>query len=134
MIKKTCGLIFLILLLPALSHAGLRTITGKELLNDCQIAMDIYDKNSGRVQIESEYVLGMKSGICHGYLSSINDWYFSPANAKGKHNAACSSDNYTLLEEIAVVVKYLKNHPEQLDMPASRLVVRAFEMYFPCKR
>jgi len=127
MLKKS--LLFLIaffLYFPLVSLAATYDLTGEKLLAYCQIAMDLVDNNYGRAQIESEYLQGSKSGICQGYLMSVNEI------RNQNHKKICLL-NDCMLKRIAVVVKYLKDHPQQLQQPASTLVFNAYQMYFPCR-
>ena len=128
MLKKMI-LLFLIQFYCTSSFA-LDKITGVRLLDYCKIAIDFLDNNYGRVQIDSEYVQGTKAGICEGYLMSVNELYAAPA--KGSKKLFCMPENYEVSKTIAAVVKYLKDNPKQLDLPASLLVLRAYERYFPC--
>lgn len=98
-------------------------LTAKELLAYCEVAMDVFDKNFGRIQTEREFLQGTKAGICQGYIMGMND--------AGKR--PCLPANFIMLENVAAVVKYLKTHPQELGLPASVAVKRSFEHYFNCK-
>ncbi|HSW68743.1 MAG TPA: Rap1a/Tai family immunity protein [Gammaproteobacteria bacterium] len=110
--------------------------TGKELLTYCELAMDIHDRQFGKPQTEPEYILGTKTGICEGYLMSANEMRFKTVAKNSKncinYYSFCLPPTYNLLVGASVVVKYLKNHPEQQNLSASLLVSRAFGTYFPC--
>lgn len=135
MIKKS--LLFLMLLfityIPTLSFALVNDITGKKLLDYCQVALDIFDNNYGRVQTESEYLQGSKAGICQGYLMSVNEMRGLMNQNKHASSNYCALNNCNILKVTAVVVKYLKDHPQQLNLPASTLVLNAYQTYFPCR-
>lgn len=96
--------------------------TGKELLENCEVALDIHNNNMGRVQTENEFLQGTKAGFCEGYLQAINQ---AQANR-------CLPENNNPLVNIAIVVKYLKMHKHQLDMPAAQLVLKSYEYFFHC--
>lgn len=102
--------------------------TGKDLLEYCQIAMDIHDKQFGNPQTSPDYILGAKTGICEGYLMSANEMRFN------HKSSFCLPPNYNLLIGASVVVKYLQDHKDQENLPASLLVARSLEFYFPCMR
>jgi hypothetical protein len=60
---------FLILLLssfliPLSAFANSIMLTGAQLLDYCQVTLDIFDKNFGRVQKENEFSQGSKGGQC----------------------------------------------------------------------
>lgn len=133
--KKTTFILFTLfslLFTPSL-FAFTTSATGKELLEYCQIAMDIHDKQFGNPQTEPDYILGAKTGICEGYIMSANEM-----RLHGKMPQTdikfCLPPNFNLLIGASVVVKYLKDHPNQENLPASLLVARSLEMYFPCMR
>lgn len=97
-------------------------LTGRELADYCKVTLDIYDHNFGRVQTEPECLQEAKSRTCRGYLISANEHYF--------HNqyGSCPPN---LLRQAAAVVKYLDDHPCQQNLPASFLILKAYEKYFP---
>ncbi len=126
-------LAFLPFLFSSSVCAFMTSATGKELLEYCQIAMDIHDKQFGNPQTDPEYILGAKTGICEGYLMSANEMQF---HGKSTRNPVhfCLPPNFNLLIGASIVVKYLKEHPDQENLPASLLVARTLETYFPCLR
>ncbi|MHB1948443.1 MAG: Rap1a/Tai family immunity protein [Gammaproteobacteria bacterium] len=128
MIKKI--ILFLLIQFYCVTSFSLDTMTGVKLLDYCKIAIDFLDNNYGRVQTDSEYLQGTKAGICEGYLTSVNEFYSLPR--KGEKKLYCMPENYEISKAIAVVVKYLKDNPKQLDLPATILVLRAYERYFLC--
>lgn len=124
---------FLLLLLssaviPFMAFANTLSLTGAELLENCEVTLDLYDKNFGRVQNESEFLQGNRGGQCQGYLTSINEMQ---AYAKPRF---CLPENIDLLHVAVIVVKYLKSHPHELCEPAARLVMNAYQQYYPCRR
>ncbi len=132
MVKKFyfafCLFIFPFLLTSNPCHA-MNHLTGQELFDNCKVALDIFDKNFGSVKTETEYLQGIKAGICEGYVMSANET-LHPLNAKKEY---CLPSDNDMRGPIAVVVKYLKNHPQELNLPASVLVAKTFEIYFSCK-
>ena len=109
--------------------------TGKELLEYCKIAMDIHDKQFGNPQTDPEYILGTKTGICEGYLMSADEMQSARVSSRsGGNRTICLPPTYNLLVGATVVVKYLKDHRDQQDLPASLLVERSLHTYFPCMR
>jgi hypothetical protein len=64
--------------------------------------------------------VGQYQGFVIGVADVIDDMICSPANAQ--------SGQY-----LAVVQKYLKNHPEQWSYPAYQLVLKALVEAFPCR-
>jgi len=110
-------------LVSSTTFADKQFSTGKELLEYCQIAADANDRDAWKPQTEPEYILGTKAGMCAGYLMSATEL-----------NRFCFPPNYNLLLGAAVVVKYLKKHPEEQTLSAALLTSRAYKTYFPCVR
>jgi hypothetical protein len=122
MIKKIFSFLLISAFYLPLSSFASSVLTGTELLKACEVVLDIHDKNMGRVQTENEYLQGTKAGLCEGYLRGVNEM----------RKSACSFNNNDKLLTVAAVVKYLKTNSEQLYMPASVLVVKAYARYFHC--
>lgn len=124
------------LLITSQLYAVMTNATGKELLEYCKIAMDIHDTHFGKPQTDPEYILGVKTGICEGYLMSANEMHVreKPARNNTQNNTFCLPINYNLLIGATVVVKYIEGHPAQENLPASVLVAKSLATYFPCVR
>lgn len=63
------------------------------------------------------------SGFCLGFIEGVSSLVED-----------CEGPNVTLGQEIKVVLKYMDDHPEQLDQNAATLVRRALMNAFPCKK
>ncbi len=135
---KRSFLFLFVLLFTLPVFAFSTTATGGDLLEYCKIAMDIHDRQYGKPQTEPEYILGAKTGICEGYLMSAKEMQLQFVTdcryTKNQRRCAsfCLPPTYNLLIGASVIVKYLKDHKEQQDLPASLLVNRALATYFPC--
>lgn len=131
MIKKFL-ILLMIAILPTTSFAFCN-INGYALLHYCQVALDIYDNNSGRVQTECEYMQGFKAGLCEGYIMSGEERSCFVKNSRGCPNA-CNSplNSCNMRYKVALIVRYLKDHPCELGMPASVVVANAYSTYFRC--
>lgn len=134
--KKYLLLLALSMLLVSPVFAFMTSATGKELLEYCKLAMDIHDKQFGKPQTDPEYILGAKTGICEGYIMSANERRFQEKYTRKPmgYTAFCLPPQFNLLIGASVVVKYLEVNPNQEELPASLLVARALETYFPCMR
>jgi hypothetical protein len=130
--KNTLKILFMasvLLTSPLTLAASWTPFKGSNLLEYCQTAIDLLDNNFGRVQMQNEYIEGTKTGICQGYLMSINEMQLS-LSQKATY---CLPNNYNMLRGAATIVKFLKDHPEQQQLPANRVVLNAFQTYFPCR-
>lgn len=63
------------------------------------------------------------AGYCVGFITGVDSEVEN-----------CEGENVTKGQVIKVVVKYLDDHPEELDQRASDLVRRALLKAFPCPK
>jgi hypothetical protein len=105
---------------------------GSNLLTRCSLAVRVFD---GEKLSSADAVDG---SFCMGYISGIHDMDYAvqmlEENEKitlMKH--ACIPSNVSTAQVMRVVVKYLRDNPERLHMPASVLVTDAIRSSFPCK-
>jgi len=105
-------LLFLALIYPAMASA---TETGNELLANCDKPENYF-----------------ADGVCFGYLQGVQDAH-QTFQGWGDLNepSYCMPDGVTVGQAQAIVVKYLKENPEDLHHRASGLVLNAFEEAFP---
>lgn len=105
------------LLLVLLSSSAYAAFTdGNELqgwLADSETAGDLSYKQS------------YGTGIFRGYVSGVVD--------VGNDILFCTGGGVTRGQYTAVVIKYIKEHPEEWNLPASQLVTNGLKKAFPCK-
>jgi hypothetical protein len=63
------------------------------------------------------------AGFCMGYISGVSQLVDD-----------CEEENVTRGQVIKVTLKYIDEHPEELDKPASTIVSRALLKAFPCNK
>jgi hypothetical protein len=105
---------------------------GSSLLRKCSLAVRIFD---GEKLSSTDAVDG---GFCVGYVSGSHDTDYMVQMLEEhdkitlmKH--ACPPSKASTEQIVRIVVKYLHDNPERLDMPASVLVTDAIRSSFPCK-
>jgi hypothetical protein len=105
---------------------------GSSLLTKCSLAVRIFD---GEKLSSGDAVDG---GICVGYIWGSHDTDYMVQMLEEhqkitmmKH--ACTPSNASTSQMVRVVVKYLRDNPDRLNMPASVLVTDAIRSSFPCK-
>jgi len=105
---------------------------GSSLLKKCSLAVRIFD---GEKLSSTDAVDG---GICTGYLRGSHDTDFMVQMLEEhqkitlmKH--ACVPSNSSTEQIVRIVVTYLRDNPERLNMPGSVLVTDAIRSAFPCK-
>lgn len=97
--------------------------SGNHLLNACNTFM------SDNKQ-DMSYSEGLDAGYCVGLVSGIAETIISSDSP----TACFPKSSVTREQTVRIVVKYLNNHPEQLHLSASSLVMVSFEEAFPCKQ
>lgn len=110
---------------------------GIELLESCKVAVMIVD-NPDQVQPDS----APKGGYCLGFIEGIlkTESFYQQSSMLNNYNGIkkadffCMPSNATIYQSIKVVIKYLDNHPEQLNLSSIVLVFAALKTYFPCQK
>lgn len=106
----------LIFLVSASGHAQqVSTMTGNTLLEACES--------------KDEF----QQAFCLGYILGVADLDAMDGAAFPDRRRSCRAENVTNGQERDVVVKYLKDHPEERHVLAAILVVKAMAKAFPCK-
>ena len=105
----------------AFSQEPRYSLTGNDLLRKCD----------GPFSTDAEKVAS--TNFCQGYLQGIQQMHHVVIGLRGTPPLYCeptAAGNYDQLQR--VVVKWLKNNPEQLHRDARVLVTRALIEAFPC--
>lgn len=76
---------------------------------------------------------GFERGMCLGYLDGVIDTHTSFIIAgSGALGFICIPDKVTKGQARDVVLKYMRDNPEQTHLSASTLVIAALREAFPC--
>jgi len=67
------------------------------------------------------------SGVARGYIAGVSDAY----NGWGWF---CAPPNAELDQAVALVARYLKEHPDKWHLPGKQIVLDTLSSHFPCKR
>jgi hypothetical protein len=106
----------LLLLVSASAHAQrISTMTGNDLLESCGSAGHF------------------GQAFCLGYVAGVTDLDGPDGSAFPERRRSCVAENVSNGQVRDVVVKYLKDHPEERHIQASILIVKAMAQAFPCK-
>lgn len=76
---------------------------------------------------------GNEANACVGYVAGIVDTYQTVVTWEHARREICVPEGATITQHAFVVIKYLKEHPEELHLAASSLALTAFAQAFPCK-
>jgi hypothetical protein len=94
--------------------------TGNYLLEACQITVRVTDNPGTTLGIYDAW----RDGYCRGIVEGVGE----------KSPATCQPNDVTFGQEVRVVVKYLQDHPEKLNLRSSTLVELALSSAFPCSK
>jgi hypothetical protein len=105
---------------------------GESLLRTCSIQVRILD---GEKVSSAEAV---DAAICVGYVWGVHDMEFTVQMLEEHQKVvlmhrSCTPSNSSTGQMVRVVVKYLRENHERLNMPAAVLVTDAIRSAFPCK-
>ena len=93
---------------------------GNWLLSSCQVAVkELDDPSFTASKMES-----FQNGYCLGIVQGVSD----------TSQDVCPGEHVSYIQITRVVLKYLQDHPEQLDQHGSTLVYRALAKAFPCQK
>lgn len=115
-------LVLLIILSPVVKADGNR------LLADCQSIEQFMDKGESRNDTGSGFCMGLIQGV-RTSMQVLNDLL----EPKYREYRVCFPDGgINNGQGVRVVLKYLRNNPEILNMDESVLVMRAYKNAYPC--
>jgi Rap1a immunity proteins len=117
------GLLAVVLLLPAFAAAK----TGNELLGDCSIALKLFNHEN----VSGEPLDFIKIGDCIGFVNGVMQAAAlkkaDPANGQSKDAAMqfCARPDVSVEQVVRMSINRLKRKPEELDLDAAAVVLRA---------
>jgi len=120
----TIGL--LSLSLPAWSIAD--NADGNKLLSDCGPLIAFLDGESVDLDRDKSHGIGFCLGLMQGMLHMNQVYEYQLKGAA----LFCAPNSTTNGQAARIVVKYMRDHPEELHMPDSVLTFTALRAAFPC--
>lgn len=130
---KRCTLLMVVTLF-ALDLSALAEKTGNDLLASCQAAVRVADNNGGPAagQFDAGWCIGWVSGALA--LTQLHNEWTTFTQQKSTLVQFCVLDaGVSAIQAVRILVKYLKEHPEQLHEDGMGLTVAALKGSFPCK-
>lgn len=97
---------------------------GNELLASCGANVAAMDNPDGVLDF-------YKIGHCQGLIGGMMD--VLDRNNSQPLLRSCPPGNASMGQTTRIVVRYLQNHPEQLHLSDTRLVLMAIQDAFPCQ-
>lgn len=98
-------------------------VHGEDLLVACNEAIKYLDKTG-----DSD---AFNSGRCWGYIAGATDMHELMDKGVDAHHS-CKPRGKDISELAKAIVKYLRNHPEKIQLPATLLIYDAYNEAFPC--
>ncbi len=115
MMKFFLSALFLLLVSASANAQRVSTTTGNDLLESCE--------SKGNFE----------QAFCLGYITGVTDIEGLDSAVYPERRRSCVPENVTNGQARDVVVKYLKDHPEERHLQAAILVAKAMGQAFPCK-
>jgi hypothetical protein len=75
----------------------------------------------------------LEQGICGGYITGVSDAQETIGGTIPAAHIVCVPQEVTVAQEMAIVTRYLEDHPEKRHYSAASLVLSALLVSFPCK-
>lgn len=120
-------------MLLACCWAGNAMANGTTLLQQCQDALTVVDGGAGKSAFAGGVCLGKIEGTLDGLEMARG--YYSSAVGKTLSPLICwPKEPVSKEQQLRIVVKYLKDHPETLHDPEASSITLAMAFAFPCKK
>jgi hypothetical protein len=103
-------------------------IDGNYLLKSCQSVVKVSDGG----ELPSKQAV--EFGYCSGLLEGARTTMWLNKNQLNPPYRICFPDDISNEQSARIVVKYLENHPEELNQNPTALALYAFKTAYPCKK
>jgi len=121
--KKISTIILLIsIFVSSPASAGVGYTDGNIILSACSELSKLL-----KYQFELD---SFEAGRCWGYISASTDIY--KVIKYGSSRIVCIPGEIEVSDYVRIVIKYLNEHPKDLNRPAFELITKAFAEIFPC--
>ena len=119
---------------PAAAQKPLPNVNdGQALMRECGEAINQRD-NEGRGSIgtRDEMERGSDMGQCLGLVNGVWFTHLLMVDEFGSREAFCADQTISAGQMARIVYAYLQDHPAELEMWDTVLILRAFANEFPC--
>jgi hypothetical protein len=107
---------------------------GNELLQECNAAIVEVD-HSDVAKPSDALSVGLCFGMVRGVMETMLVWQIADnAHKQEPFWGSCIPADVSPTQAVRIVVKYLNDHPEELNRGDSTLVMSALSKAFPCKK
>ena len=106
---------------------------GTALQRECGEAINQADnKGEGSVGVRHEVERGSDMGQCLGLVTGVWHTHMMMVDDFGSREAFCASQTVSAGQMARIVDAYLTEHPDEMKMWDTVLILRAFVTAFPC--
>lgn len=128
---------------PGMLYSAEQTPTGRDVLTDCSLALDMAQKGYVENLIRKGKPLPTaaqqnRANQCLNYVVGFKDALYVSRLYQEKNGLApfmcLPKHNLNNEEALRIVVRYLQDNPQLLDRPQAAVVFNAFYYAFPCKK
>jgi hypothetical protein len=126
-IMKATLLVLVLSTLATASDKGWSNQTGNDLLPVCSVAVDLLDKKDVNRNDAND---GLE---CLQYVSGFLDGYSVASTVEKGKPFICFPKDSNTGQMVRVVAKWLRDHPEKLNLAASDCVFEALGEAYMCK-
>ena len=105
---------------------------GSDLLSFCNDAIEVVN-NKFHVEDDKAYAYGWCMGFVIGIRESNNTFHSRYRSSSGKFMGFCEGGNVSNGQMVRILVKYLNDNPDKLDLYPGALALEAFTNAFPCR-
>jgi len=129
-------LLFFLLLSSSAFAREAKDVDGNQLLEYCNVSVQFLDSGGFKNDAQSS-----KSAWCMGYVAAflelsetalVMDETAGHKDMRRFYPCFPEETGITTGQAVRVIVKYLKDHPEHLHLPAAVLTLDALQHAFPC--
>lgn len=110
----------------AVMSEGAAASDGNELMRNCQSAIKFDDTGNLNEPFRTGSCFGVVSGVM-GSLAMLNPWL------PNEHKICFPENGVTNGQAARIVVKLMKDYPEQMSADEVVLITLALKFAFPCK-
>lgn len=134
--RKVVGLAALVILCasPAAAQRPIPNVNdGEALKRECGEAINQADHGGeGSIGTRDEMTRGSDMGQCLGLVTGVWHTHMMMVDDFGSREAFCADQTVSAGQMARIVAAYLEEHPEELKMWDTVLILRAFVDAFPC--
>ena len=107
---------------------------GNRLQHDCHIALTVYQDQGTVLKSDEWFAVGYCYGQILDVMNTLGMWHTSNGMSKRTTNGeGCIPDGVTIHQATLIVMKYLDDHPEKLNLSGTGLIMFALRDAYPCK-